>query len=77
MSSLKTTCETIRQGILFDKPPVKGGGGDLAAAGGKGQPVTQGQSKFVFSLKALRKTGSPAVITSCSFSQFAFKGHCH
>lgn len=77
MSSLKTTCETVRQGDFIDKPPVKGGGGDLAAAGGKGQPVTQGQSKFVFSLKALRKTGSPAVITSRSFSQLRLKGHRH
>jgi len=48
---------------------VKGEGRDLAAEGGKGQPITQGQSKFVFSLKVLRKTGSPAVTTSCSFFQ--------
>ena len=31
----------------------------MAAEGGKGQPITQGQSNFVFSLKVLRKTGSP------------------
>ena len=49
---------------------VKGEGRDLAAEGGKGQPITQGQSKFVFSLKVLRKTGSPAVTM-----QKLFVGH--
>ena len=82
MSSLKTTCKTVGP-RGFCLITVKGGAGDLAAEPGKGQPISQGQSRVAFRLKAspaaggkaLRITGSPAVTTSCSSFQFAFKEH--